>query len=93
MLAPKPVSLPLESLADLGEGADLGPTPVAPGRRGERVWRFEQGDHRPLWRGRCVACEGTHVPSREVLDDILRRVQRGRPTASPCTCDCCALHP
>jgi len=87
-----PVPLPLEEFVDLG-GADLGPTPVEPGRRGERVWRFEDGGHRPQLHGRCVACHGQHVPSREILDEILRKVQKRKPTLSPCTCDCCALHP
>jgi hypothetical protein len=82
--------VPLEELVDLG-APDLGPAPVAPGRRVERMWRFEGQGHRPVWQGRCVACDGLHIPDRETLDGILRKVQRGRATPAPCTCDCCAL--
>lgn len=84
--------LPLEELIDLG-APDLGPAPVSPGRRVERMWRFEGHGHRALWHGTCVSCGGKHIPDRDTLDEILRRVQRGRSTASPCTCDCCALTP
>lgn len=83
--------LPLESVVDLGD-ADLGPTPVAPGRRAERIWRFEQPEHPALASGQCAGCEGLHVPERDVLDQILARVQRGQRTPPPCTCDCCTLY-
>ncbi|HVE98908.1 MAG TPA: hypothetical protein VNA12_06990 [Mycobacteriales bacterium] len=83
--------LPLESLIDLGE-PDFGPAPVSPGRRVERMWRFEGHGHRPAWHGECVGCRGRHVPDRATLDEILRRVQRGKSTPPPCTCDCCALN-
>lgn len=90
MSSPHSDPLSFESLGDLG-GADLGPTPVEPGRRGERVWRFERDDDEPLLQGPCADCGGTHVPNRSVLDEILRKVQRGRATPGPCTCHCCAL--